>query len=126
MMTLAMWSGLVLLGGLAIFQILLAVGFPLGRFAWGGKHRVLPGKLRISSLASVAILGVAAWILLARAGHVAPGSEPLVVRIIAWVFTGYFGLNVLMNLASKSRLERAIMTPVALLLAACFLGVNLA
>ena len=112
--------GTGVLGALAVFQILLAAGLPLGRAAWGGRHRVLPRNLRLGSLAAVGILALAAWMLLARAGLVAPGGGSLVVRIVTWVFAGYFGLNVAMNLASRSRMERAVMTPVAAIVAACF------
>ena len=40
----------LVLGALAIFQGLLALGAPLGRFAWGGRHRVLPLSLRAGGL----------------------------------------------------------------------------
>jgi hypothetical protein len=81
--------------------------------------------LRLGSLAAVAILVAAGWILLARAGMVAPGAEPVAVRIVAWIFAAYFGLNVLMNLLSRSPIERAIMTPAAALLFASYLTVLL-
>ena len=45
----------VLLAGLAVFQIALAAGAPLGHLAWGGKHRVLPKGLRIASALSVGL-----------------------------------------------------------------------
>ncbi|MFC2077200.1 hypothetical protein ACFLTM_00130 [Candidatus Bipolaricaulota bacterium] len=122
---LAALIGTGILGLLASFQILLAAGLPLGAAAWGGRHRVLPRGLRFGSLAAAGILAVAAWMLLARSGLVVPGGEPLVVRIVAWVFAGYFGLNVLMNLTSKSRLERIVMTPTSVLLAACYLIVTI-
>lgn len=121
----AIWTGTAILSGLAVFQILLALGLPLGKAAWGGKHRVLPTALRLGSLAATAILAAAAWILWARAGIVAPGAEPLAVRLVAWIFAAYFGLNVLMNLLSRSPIERAIMTPAAALLFASYLTVLL-
>ena len=40
-----------ILGVLAVFQLALALGAPIGHFAWGGAHRVLPARLRIDSLA---------------------------------------------------------------------------
>jgi hypothetical protein len=44
---------------LAVFQVLLALGLPLGAMAWGGTHRVLPGRLRVASVVSagLAVLG---------------------------------------------------------------------
>ena len=111
---------LVLLMG---FQVLLALGLPLGRAAWGGEHRVLPTNLRWGSVAAVFILALAAWMVLARAGIVAPGDDMLVVKILTWIFTGYFSLNVVLNLLSKSPLERAIMTPTSLVIVLCFVWV---
>ena len=111
----------VVLGALICFQVLLAVGLPLGRAAWGGAHRVLPTALRWSSVAAVVILGFAVWMVLARAGLVAPGAEIRVVRIMTWIFAGYFVLNTVMNVMSRSSLERLTMTPVALILVACFI-----
>ena len=105
---------------LMTFQLLLAGGLPLGRAAWGGKHRVLPKKLRWASLAAFGVLGLACWAVLSRAGLLPPGSEPVWVRVSAWFFAGYMSLNTIGNIVSKSTLERIVMTPVAALLALCF------
>ena len=121
----AVWTGTAILSVLALFQILLALGLPLGKAAWGGRYRILPPALRLGSLAAVGILATAGWILLARTGMVAPGAEPVAVRIVAWIFAAYFGLNVLMNLLSRSPIERAIMTPTSALLFASYLAVLL-
>jgi hypothetical protein len=113
------------LGVLVLFQLALAAGMPLARAAWGGEHRVLPSRLRLGSAVAVPILGAAAWLVLARADLVTPGADSMFVRIAVWVFTGYFTLNTLGNLASKSKLERAVMTPATVLLVACFVTVAL-
>jgi hypothetical protein len=42
------------------------------------------------------------------------------------VLTAYFGVGVLANLASRSRPERLVMTPVAAVLCACCLVIALA
>lgn len=115
----------LILGLGIVFQALLAAGLPLGHAAWGGRYRVLPPKLRWGSAASTLVLGTIAWIILARAGLVAPGAESPAVRVATWVFTGFFVLNTLGNLASKSRTERRVMAPATLLLFACFLLVAL-
>lgn len=108
-----------------VFQLLLAAGLPLGHAAWGGRYRVLPPKLRWGSLAGALILGIATRVLLARAGLAAPGPGSPPVRVATWIFSGFFVLNTLGNLASKSRTERYVMTPITVLLAACFLVVAL-
>ena len=60
----------IVLGALALFQGLLVLGAPLGRFAWGGQHRVLPVSLRISSLVSILIYALISAVVLARVGAV--------------------------------------------------------
>jgi hypothetical protein len=108
--------GAVLLGCLAVLQLLLIAGAPLGRFAWGGQHVVLPSGLRVGSAVSIALYGVFALLVLqaAGAGTVLPRG---LVDVALWVLTGYFALGVAMNAASRSRPERLVMTPTVLTLA---------
>jgi hypothetical protein len=106
----------VLLGALAVFQVLLVCGLPLGRFAWGGQHEVLPTRLRVGSLLSVVIYVVIGWVILARAGQHGEGHG--VLRVAVWVIAGFFLLGAAGNLASRSRPELFVMTPVAVLLCA--------
>ncbi|MGY1839610.1 MULTISPECIES: hypothetical protein [unclassified Modestobacter] len=108
--------GVLLLAGLAVFQVALVAGAPLGRFAWGGQHVVLPTGLRIGSAVSIAVYGVIALVVLQAAGAFDVVPRP-VADVGIWVLTGYFTLGVLMNAASRSRPERLVMTPVALALA---------
>jgi len=112
--------GIAVLGALMVFQALLALGLPLGHLAWGGKHRILPWKLRWSSFVAVFVLAFAGWSLLVRSGQAGLDTEIGFYRVIVWVFTAYFTLNVAMNAASKSKHERRLMTPVAIVLATCF------
>ncbi len=108
--------GALLLGCLAVFQMALIAGAPLGRFAWGGQNVVLPAKLRIGSAVSVALYALFAVLMLQAAGvfSVLPDR---VVTVGIWALAGYFVLGVAMNAASRSRPERLVMTPVALALA---------
>ena len=115
----------IVLGLVIVLQVLLTAGNPLGQAAWRGQYRVLPRALRWASLATVGVLGLAAWVVLARAGLVAPGAEAVAVRVATWVFTGFFCLNTLGNIASQSRVERYAMTPVTVLLVICFIVVAL-
>ena len=107
----------VVLGGLIVFQVLLALGVPWGKAAWGGQHPgALPANLRWGSAAAAVVLGFAMWMVLARAGWVAPGSDALWVKIVTWIFTAYFAFNVVMNVLSTSVIEKAIMTPASAIL----------
>lgn len=105
----------ILLGLLALFQLSLALGAPLGRFAWGGQHRVLPARLRIGSAVSIliyALIGVIAW---DRVGAIDVFGEPF-SEVAMWVVFGYFALGILMNAISRSKPERFTMVPVTIVL----------
>ena len=116
MTTAAAIATCVLLGALAVFQALLACRAPLGRFAWGGQHEVLPTRLRVGSLAAIVAYVVIGWVVLARSGQVGDGHG--VLRVATWVIAGYFLLGAAGNLASRSRSERVVMAPVSVVLCA--------
>ena len=122
-------AAIVACGALAFlvgFQILLALGLPLGRAAWGGFHRVLPPRLRWASAAAVPILLLAGWCVLARAGLAQPGPDSRIVHIFVWFFGVYFVFNTFVNAISKSPTERWVMTPMSTTLAVCFAIVAIA
>src|SRR5690606_3309414 len=114
---------LLLLAALAVFQVALIAGAPLGHFAWGGQHRVLPAKLRVGSVVSIVLYGIFALIILAKVGAV-PLDET-VADVAMWVLCAYFVLGILMNAISRSKPERYLMTPVCVVLAAASLLVAL-
>jgi hypothetical protein len=109
-------TGVAVLGCLAVFQLMLVAGAPLGRFAWGGQNVVLPTSLRIGSAVSVVLYGAFALLMLEAAGRVGVLPQGFVDTAI-WVLTAYFALGIVMNAVSRSRPERLVMTPVSLALA---------
>lgn len=112
---------LIVLGLLAVFQLLLAFGAPLGRFAWGGQHRVLTSRLRAGSVISIALYAVFATVIADRAEMIDVVPDA-VSGVGTWVLAAYFVLGVVMNAVSRSVPERATMAPVsAVLAAACVL-----
>jgi hypothetical protein len=110
----------------ASFQGALALGAPWGRAAWGGAHRRLPTGLRIASAFAVVLWLVAALLVVARAGYDWSPVPPGTARWGTWVLFGLLVLGTLMNLASRSMVERLIQTPVAAVLAILCLLVALA
>jgi hypothetical protein len=123
-MTTAMLASVLaasVLGVVVIFQFLLALAFPFGRAAWGGTHRVLPPRLRLFSALSAVPLGSAAWIVLARTGVIVSPWQPATVRAATWIAFSVLALNTVANLASRSRVERLLMTPVAFVCSVCLL-----
>lgn len=126
MILLSTYIASFLLIGLSIFQLTLALGAPIGRFAWGGQHIVLPTKLRISSLLSIVLYFIFLVFLWSATNLIAPISNAAFVTMGVWIIAMYMLLGIAMNAISRSKSERFLMTPVASILALCFLVVALA
>ena len=105
----------VVLALLAIFQLALFLSAPLGHFAWGGQHRVLPAKLRIGSAVSILIYALIALIAWDRVGAIDVFGDTF-AQIAMWVIFAYFALGILMNAISRSKPERYTMVPVTIVL----------
>jgi cytochrome c biogenesis protein ResB len=103
--------------GIAVFQVALAAGAPLGRAAWGGVHERLPRNLRVASAAVAVVWVLAALTVLAAAGFQASPIPASVADWATWVLAALLLVGAVMNLLSRSRLERIVWGPVALVLA---------
>lgn len=110
---------------LALFQLALAFGAPWGRFAWGGQHPgALPAGYRAASAFSILVYGFMAVLALNRAGVLDVFPDGF-TRVAAWVVFAYLALGVAMNAISRSKPERYVMTPVAVVLAVLALFIAL-
>ena len=98
------------------FQLLLALGVPWGRAAWGGSQATLTPDLRAASSVSMVVFFAAALVVLGRAGYWGMRLSG-VYRVGTWLLAAAMGLGAVMNLASSSVWERFIWAPVALVLA---------
>jgi hypothetical protein len=105
-------------GGLALFQLVLAAGAPLGAAAWGGKESQLPAGLRVASGLAVLFYGVAALVVLRRGGFQISLISAAFARWGTWVLVVILALSGVANLLSESAWERFLMGPAALVLAA--------
>ena len=112
-------AGLILSIGLLLFQILLALGFPLGRFAWGGRYDTLPRNLRIGSAIS-SIIFLVITLLLWQQTNRGSGFD-----IIYPVLGVLFLLSSYANFNSESTPEKLTGTPAAILLYLCFLSLSI-
>lgn len=95
----------VLMGIQAIFQALLAAGVPWGRAAWGGQHEVLPTGFRIGSVFSALFFVFAILAALSRGDVIGLFTRGL-TTVFFWIYTIYFGIGIVMNAVSRSRIER--------------------
>lgn len=112
--------GAVLFGVIATMTVLVACGLPLGEFTMGGQHKILPKKLRVAAVISVATQIFAMIIILQAGGFISLWLSFKVTKYICFFFAAYLSLNTVMNMISKSRKEKYVMTPLSLIAAICF------
>lgn len=112
--------GAVLFGIIAIMTVFVACGLPLGEFTMGGQHKILPKKFRLASVVSVAIQIFAIIIILQAGGFIPLWLSFKVTKYICFFFATYLSLNTIMNMISKSKKEKYVMTPISLIAGICF------
>ena len=112
--------GAVLFGVIAIMTVLVACGLPLGEFTMGGQHKILPKKFRVMAVISVAIQIFAMIIILQAGGFIPLCLSFKVTKYICFFFAAYLFLNTIMNMISKSRKEKYVMTPLSFIAGICF------
>jgi len=112
--------GAVLFGIIAIMTVLVACGLPLGEFTMGGQHKILPKKFRVMAVISVVIQIFAMIIILQAGGFISLWLPFTVTKYICLFFAAYLTLNTIMNMISKSKKEKYVMTPISLIAGICF------
>ncbi len=112
--------GSILFFVIAVMTVLVAFGLPLGEFTMGGQHKVLPKKFRIMAIVSVVIQVFAIVVVLQAGGFIPLWFSFKTTKYICFFFAAYLSLNTIMNLSSKSKKEKYVMTPLSLIAAISF------
>ena len=112
--------GTVLFGVIVIMTVLVACGLPLGEFTMGGQHKILPKKFRVVAVISAAIQVFAMIIILQAGGFISLWLSFKLTKYICFFFAVYLSLNTIMNMISKSRKEKYVMTPLSFIAGICF------
>ena len=112
--------GAVLFGIIATMTVLVACGLPLGEFTMGGQHKILPKKFRVVAAISVAIQIFSMIIILQAGGFISLWLSFKLTIYICFFFAVYLSLNTIINMISKSRKEKYVMTPLSLIAGICF------
>ena len=112
--------GATLFGVIAIMTVLVACGLPLGEFTMGGQHKILPKKFRVVAVISAAIQVFAMIIILQAGGFISLWLSFKLTKYICFFFAVYLSLNTIMNMISKSRKEKYVMTPLSFIAGICF------
>lgn len=116
----AAWIGSIAFLGVAILYLLLTFGLPVGDFAMGGKYKIMPKQMRVTCAVSVVIQLIAILVLLQRGHVISFGIPQSIEKVACYFFAVYLLLNAVMNGLSKSKKEKAVMTPLSLVTAICF------
>ena len=93
----------------ALFQLAIVLGAPVGEYAYGGQHKgKLPTRYRITSVISMLVMLALAGHYLAQIGLFTPllGSEGN--AIANWAFVGFFALSAVLNNITKSEKEKRV------------------
>jgi hypothetical protein len=93
----------------ATFQIALALGAPLGEYAYGGARvGKLPLGFRINSVVAVLAMLAISGHYLAQLGVFEPILDPAGNSVVNWVLVVFFVLSALANNATRSKKERML------------------
>ena len=112
--------------GVAVFQIALVAGAPLGEYTMGGQHPgKLPGQFRVTAAVSAIIMVAQSGHYIAQAGILNPALSPGQNAIVNWFWFGFAVLGLIVNSISRSKKERNLWVPVLLVSAICTLLVAL-
>jgi hypothetical protein len=83
--------GTILFGLLAILQISLLLGAPLGEFAWGGQQKKLDPNRRVGSGLNIVLYGVFSLMMLARAGFIYSAALEPILPFALWMMVAFVG-----------------------------------
>ena len=114
---------LAALAALALFHVFMLSGVMPADMAWGGRAADSGQGLIVLEVVALIVTLLFAAIVAARIGYVGAPRLARVAQIGMWVVFVYFLLSILGNLASTSALERAIFTPISIVLAVLALRV---
>jgi hypothetical protein len=105
-----------------VLQLLLALGILPVTMAWGGSQTVLTPSLRLAHILAALLIAGFAFVIRRRAGLLGHAHPSRLIKILAWVITGFMLLNTLGNFASSSTAEKLVFGSLTLVLViACLL-----
>jgi len=109
-----------------VFHLLLALGFPIGERAMGGRY---PGQWPIY-MRVIALPIICFWILISLAVMIQAGlvlkEHQSLLRSFGWLIVLFSGVQVILHVTTPSKKERQIWLPVTIILLVCSLVVVLA
>ena len=117
-------TALAILSAVVLFHVLVVSGIVPKTIVWGGRISD-PAQVVRAEIVSIMILLVTAAIVAMRWRSLAQGAPNVVAAVGTWVLVGLFAVNTVGNLFAKTLFERAVFTPLTLLLALLMLRLAL-
>ena len=117
-------TALAILSAVVLFHVLVVSGIVPKTIVWGGRLSD-PAQVVRAEIVSIMILLVTAAIVAMRWRSLAQGAPNVVAAVGTWVLVGLFAVNTVGNLFAKTLFERAVFTPLTLLLALLMLRLAL-
>jgi hypothetical protein len=110
----------------ALFQLALVLGAPMGEYTMGGQNPGrLPIKLRLGAAISLLVNIAIGGHYLAQTGFVQTLLPAQLNQVANWSLVAFTAIGLLMNSISRSKKERQMWVPVLLLSLACAVVVAL-
>jgi len=121
MATYAAYIYVIFMLAIVIFQFCLTIGVPWGAASMGGKFPgKYPPKMRLISFSNMIILSFMAIIVLVRAELILP--QLISASLIAiWFVVVFSIIATILNIITKSKIERNIWAPVTAIQLICVL-----
>jgi hypothetical protein len=102
--------------GMALLQVSLTFGSPLGEYALGGQHKILPRKMRYLSTAYALLFIFIGTCYLQKGSIVNIGLNSSIVTGFIIVNTLFLGYAIIGNsFLTKSKKEKYVMTPFSII-----------
>ena len=103
-----------------VLSFLIICGLPLGGLTMGGQYKVFSKKLRIILVIQLILQTFFVVIILQTGGFIPLWFSDNTTKIICIAMAIYLSINTVMNIISKSRKEKYVMTPLSAITAVCF------
>ncbi len=101
---------------MALLQLSLVFGAPLGEYVLGGKHKVLPPKTRMLSGMYTCVFIIVGLSLLQAAEIIAPVFDAAFMKVTLIIYTLFLAYAIIGNgFLTKSKKEKYVMTPISII-----------
>ncbi len=102
--------------GMALLQLSLTFGSPLGEYVLGGQNKILPKRMRLVSSAFALIFTFIGLSYLQRGNVLSLGLNSGLLNVVIIINTLFLAYAVIGNgVLTKSKKEKYVMTPLSIL-----------